>query len=327
MLCVLAAPVLPGCAAPQARPEGAPAARIFELRSDFWVNLHERLFAETNPPHFAHLEEQEGAAAYTPDERAGWDAALALYRARFPERSILVTLEPPLSDLHRRLALQAERPDLAGAGLDAELASTLARAAAVYRAHGWAADERSNRAWIAGLEPRLERLGGEYARALAAAYETRWPEGPIRVEVAIRAGIVGAYTQGDPPLVTIASGLPSYQGDAALEMVFHEASHVVSDPGLEAAIDRACRARGRAVPGSLWHAVLFYTAGEIARRLIPGYTPYATVNGLYARAPGWDAAERAMHAAWRPHLERSVGLDAAVGALIAALPVEAPPGP
>ena len=31
----------------------------------------------------------------------------------------------------------------------------------------------------------------------------------------------------------------------------------------------------------LWHAVLFYTSGELVAGLVPGYTSYADKNGLW----------------------------------------------
>jgi hypothetical protein len=323
-LVLLTAAAIPACTARSAPGASGPTAppRRFDLRSSFWVNLHHRLFAETNPP-FAKLGDQDRMADFSPGDREAWGAALALYRSRFPARTILATLDPPLSTLNATLADQPEGSDLSKAGLDPELTGILLRAARAYRVHGWAADDRENRAWIGELERRLEAHADAFVRGLSAAYERPWPAEPIPTEVAVRAGMVGAYTVGDR--ITIASGLATYRGDAALEMIFHEASHVVGEPVLDAAIDRAARARGRPVPENLWHAILFYTAGDVARRLLPGYTPYAQANGLYSRSPDWTAYEGAIRARWQPHLDGKIGLDAAIAEVIAALPVAVSP--
>ena len=36
----------------------------------------------------------------------------------------------------------------------------------------------------------------------------------------------------------------------------------------------------------VWHAILFYTTGEMVRRQLKGYVPYATKNNRYER--GWQ---------------------------------------
>ena len=52
---------------------------------------------------------------------------------------------------------------------------------------------------------------------------------------------------------------------AALEVLFHEASHGIAEP-VEQAIVRECHQRDKAIPRDLWHALVFYTTGEVIRR-------------------------------------------------------------
>jgi hypothetical protein len=317
--------LLIGCAPPPTRAPGPtltppprPERAWFELGSHLWLNLHQRLFAETNPARW-RATAQAGADSFTPDERAAWDAALDLYRKRIPQRDPRTPLSDELVELNQRLANRVDEAPLTGSGIDDELNARLTAAAAVYRAHGWPEDDRTNRAWIAAIRPSLQRLGGPIARDLSAAFAQDWPAAPIRVEVSVHAGILGAYTAGAPPFITITSSRPSYQGDAALEMLFHEASHVLVG-SVEAAIAKECAAQNKPVPDTLWHAVLFYTAGEIVRRRLgEGYVPYAYKNGLYERSPDWKQYETLLKLEWQKYLDGKVAMPAAVRAIVAAL--------
>lgn len=314
---VLSVALLAGCATPRA---GAPAAqrRLFELRSGFWVNLHQRLMAETDPPR-VRAAPQAGADAFTPEERTAWEAALAVYRRRIPERGPLTPLSDELVQLNQQLSSAEAAPHLQGTGVDPEMAGALQSAAEVYRARGWAEDDRTNRTWIAAIQPPLARAGDAIANELVAVFQSDWPAEPIKVEVSVHAGFLGAYTVSGPALITITSSRSQYQGDAALEMVFHEASHVLIDP-VAKAIERECEAQQKKVPDALWHAVLFYTAGEVVKRHLPsGYVPYAYANGLYERAPGWKSHEQLLRAYWQPYLGGAMRMDAAIRALVAGL--------
>lgn len=96
--------------------------------------------------------------------------------------------------------------------------------------------------------------------------------------------------------------------------MFHEASHGISDR-LEHAISAECRKQNLLLPRrDLWHAVLFYTAGEVVRRQLGDYTPYAEKNGLWKRA--WPMYIGALEKDWQPYLDGKIPFDSAVIALV-----------
>lgn len=64
----------------------------------------------------------------------------------------------------------------------------------------------------------------------------------------------------------------------------------------------------------LWHAILFYTTGEMVRRALPSYTPYATTNGLWKRA--WPMYVAPLERDWRPYLDAKVSFDPAISAIV-----------
>src|SRR5208282_4796382 len=97
--------------------------------------------------------------------------------------------------------------------------------------------------------------------------QTKWPKEKIRVDVSAYANSAGASTTLDPLRVIISSTDPRNQGDEAFEVLFHEASHGIAEP-VQSAIIRECRQRDKAIPRDLWHALIFYTTGEVIRPLL-----------------------------------------------------------
>jgi dienelactone hydrolase len=299
-----------------------PATALFALDSDFWVNLH----------HFLHsivrLGEQPAPAAggpLTAAEQRAWDAAVATYRTSYRRRDLL--FDPGMAPINATLAglpTSGDVRDLAGAALPVDLAAALAAAAPVYRAHWWAHHDAANRAWIAAVTPRLARSGQAIAARIARAYRVEWPATPIRVDVTCDAGVFGAYTTDQPfTHVNIASTDPRNGGDSGLESLFHEASHGWGDELVDG-VAKAAADRGRPAPDSLWHAILFYTAGEATHQALaaagdPTYVPYAVRNGVYDHA-NMQEYPPALAAAWQPYLDGKTDFASALHALIDALP-------
>jgi hypothetical protein len=100
-------------------------------------------------------------------------------------------------------------------------------------------------------------------------------------------------------------------------MLFHEASHGLTQI-VRHDLDMAFVARGKTAPRTLEHVIIFYTAGELARRRLgPSYVPYAYKNGVYAR--GWSDLEKAVAVHWRAWLDDAVDLPTALARLADAL--------
>lgn len=289
---------------------------LFDLHIGFWVNLHQRLYAESGP-----RPPREDPNATAAGGQEIWARAVDFYRRRYPERGLLTLLEnEELVRVNRQLAALENAPTLATETLPPELRTTLEMAAPIYRSQRWPLDEQLGQELHRRLIPLLARHGPALAKALATAYATPWPERPMRVDIAAYAGPVGAYTMTEPTHITIAGNDRRHLGDAVLEILFHEASHALVQR-IEDAIARACRAEGRALPASLWHAILFYATGELVRRELGSeYTPYAYKNGLYARDPQWAAAEPLLANYWPRYLDGRQTLDATIAQIVKELP-------
>jgi hypothetical protein len=289
----------------------------FVFRNGFWTNLHHALLAD------AGRRAQQEALALPLDGLSGgeaqaWSAALDAYDT-FKGRSVI--FDDELVQIND--ALTGIPDDRSPTGLASAMTAVLAAAAPVYRRHAWASQRRVNSDWIAAIEPIVERHAVSVTDAIAAAYRTTWPARPIVVDVTSDADVHGGYTTTRGPSgaaghTTIASPDEKLQGDMAVEIIFHEASHTIDDRIVKIIDDECARQHVRAPP-NLWHALLFFTAGEMVRRDLgksndPSYQPYADRFGVYER--GWQVYRTALGRDWLRYLRGTETFDAALAALI-----------
>lgn len=299
--------LFPAAALGQAQEQAA-----FRFQSGFWINLHHFLYRQ------AFDSAADKSAASMPSARAqdeAWNRALDYYQTAFAGKDLL---QRDMAIIKNALSNAGNAASLKVAGLDADLTAALEAAAPAYRAR-WREHDLRNRAWIRRLRPLLAEHDRVLKGRLSSAYATAWPERAIRADVVFHANWAGAYTTLYPTRITIASNDPDESAAESLEILFHEASHALIGK-IRKAIGEQARSIGRLLPRkTLWHAVLFYTTGEIVRRRISGYTPYALRHGLWERA--WPDHLDVLEAAWRPYLDGDRELDAAIRELVAGLAV------
>jgi hypothetical protein len=152
------------------------------------------------------------------------------------------------------------------------------------------------------------------------------------VDVAAYANWAGAYTTVDPLRVTISSLDPRNQGPQALEVLFHEGWHGIAGT-VEAAIIRECHQRDKPIPRNLWHALVFYTTGEVIRTVLTssspsrgdkrkgapenGYDTYAFREGLYQG--DWKNYLELLQRFWQPYLDGRASFDDAIARMVSSL--------
>jgi hypothetical protein len=281
------------------------AAAIFTFQNNFWVNLHQ----------FMHAEAVRRAAG----QRVQMDPALLDGYAPLAKRDVLRDAElVALND-----ALSRVTGDTLPSSIDPAIAAALMRAAPAYREQLWPQHRAANDAWIETTRPIADRLAPSLTEKLAAAYHTPWPSQPVLVDVAAAAGQFGAYTTNDGPQgfaghATIASTDAANQGDMAVETIFHEASHTVDAAIMRMIADEARRQNLRA-SRLLWHAVIFYTTGELVRQALgkvgdSHYMPYAYRFDVYAK--GMAADRPALERDWQPWLDGKVPFEEALRGLV-----------
>jgi hypothetical protein len=323
---------------------------VFELHSGFWINLHHTLYHEARlRTAGAGLPDKnskttgptlnttpEAKLSLSPAEKHIWDDAVAYYVANFAAKDLLfstelIQLKDQLGDFEDCDELSGRKRKFCDAGLSAKLTQVLEAAAPIYRTHLWSEHDRANRRWIMHVAPLVREQGVGLSERLADIYQTRWPRQKIRVDLAGYANWTGAYTTADPLRVTISSLDSRNQGAAALEVLFHEGSHGIAEP-VQAAIIRECHQRDKAIPRDLWHALVFYTTGEVIRPVLGssgaaagdqdgsvagGYTPYAVREGLYQR--GWNDYFKLLQKFWQPYLDGTASFDDAIARMVSSL--------
>lgn len=287
-------------------------ARLFEFHDNFWLNLHlfTRVVARGQP----------APGDLQPDERAAWDAAVATYRDKYAKRDLL--FDDGMLAIERELVRFDGKDSIESAALDPELKSTLMHIAPVYRKYWWPVHQAGNEKWIAAARPLIDKYGPELSARIASAYGVDWPAQPIPVDVTITAGPNNAYTMPAPVHTTIASTEPTLQGYASLELLFHEPSHQWGTL-LFNSIPHAAERHHKKVPRQLWHAVLFYNAGELTRRVLQehgiAYEEYAEKYNIYRDLCGEGCRDR-VAAAWNRRLDGTASVDEALDALVSSWP-------
>lgn len=300
----------------------------FEFHSSMWINLHHFLYMNALPVPSSALP-----PILLPEmpqvEQKTWNDAVEFYRQH------MVQFDFVGSDLLERmdsyLAKQENLNMLSEDVIGKKIAAVLNSVGPIYKRYWWTKHDSTNQFWIKTVQPLILALGPSMQTQLTNAYETTWPSQAIRVDVSIYANWGGAYTNiEDGGLVhTVMSSVdPGYQGFGAIEMLFHEASHsmVDGDNGkLGQAIHAQAKAHGIAVPDQFWHALIFYTAGECARRDLSkmgvhNYRPYVEQQGISKRSSVRNYYS-ALSVFWEAHLDGKLSLTDAVSDMMNALAI------
>ena len=291
-----------------------PIQSTFWFQSGFWTNLHHFLFQQAVE---SATDDLALSADLSPEEGKVWRVALEYYRREFDAKDLLerdmAAIKNALGDLDGNQSLEST-------SLDENLVEVLEAAAPVYDTHWWNRHDSRNRFLIAQLEPIVARHETWLKTRLSDVYRTKWPDTRIRTDIVIHANWAGAYTTLYPTRITIASEDTNQTPEEGLEMLFHEASHSLVW-SVRQSISQRARALGKLLPRkSLWHAVLFYSTGEIVRQRLPGYSPYAIRHRLWEMA--WPDHLGVLETKWKPYLDGDLDFDAAINALVDTIAVD-----
>ena len=277
---------------------------MFVFQNNFWVNLHQFLRGEiyrrrVNAP--LGLD----PASLSEADRAAWASALDVYTG-VSKQDLIFDAEARRID--NTLAMAGDVARLRGGRLDTSTTGALNAAAPIYRVRLWPARQRDNDAWNAQAKALVDRHETAMASALAGLYHITWPREPYLIDAVGEIGPNSAVTHVGPAgfAAHVQAGAASLRntGDAPLELLFHEASHASSVEGsIRAMIEDECRRQKLAVSPNLWHLMIMYTSGAIARRELaetgrPGYEPYVD---RYDQLPPVERS--AFERDWQPYLD------------------------
>ena len=297
-------------------------APIFVLRTDeFWLNLHHFLYvlaraqnkerdASRTAVARAPADAEKGLAKLSQKENVAWKQVVDAYAVGLAKKDAV--FDEPLPTIVASVAKAGNARTLKGTSVDAATAAILEKAAPIYKKAFWPAHRSANREWEKMIRPLIRDRGHEILSFLTTAYDMTWPAG-FPVHLSAYANWAGAYSiTGN--LLVVSSLAPDIRDNYGLETIFHEGMHQWDDQ-IDAALKGAAQKAGvAAVPDGLSHALIFYTAGEAARRAITGHVPYAEKFGIWQR--GLARFKIPIVAAWLAHLEGQKNRDEALAELL-----------
>jgi hypothetical protein len=303
---------------------GNPAAqqsgRMFVFRDNFWLNLHQFLRGEVYRRH-ASVELGLDTLSLVGADRVAWNRAVDDYGDLAKRDVLFDDLLRQITNVLTTISDTAALPD----SLDRVIGTTTRRAlnaaASTYRGRIWPSRGRDNEAWISAARTLVAAHEATMASRLAAAYRARWPSEPMLVDVVGEVGPNSAITYGGPAgfaaHIQVSAGSRRNTGDAPLELLFHEATHAAPvESRIQRMIqDESARQKVR-VPEDLWHSLIMFTSGSIARQELArlehrDYVPYAD---RYHQLTSVEHA--AFERDWQPYLDERIGLEQALRDLV-----------
>ena len=307
LLCVVSAP-------PQEHRER------FVFQDNFWLNLHQFLRGEV---YRRNVKAKPGLdpASLSDEERRAWNQAVESYRD-LAKRDVL--FDDLMRTINNELATSGNveqlpaRPDSA---IDAPTRATLNSAAPIYLERVWPRRQHDNESWIASAKALVASHQVAIAARIEKVYGVTWPDKPMLVDVVGETGNSSAFTHGGLPgfaaHIQASAGSLRNTGDAPLELLFHESCHAegIEDRIQQMIEDESARQNVKA-PENLWHEVIMFTTGEIAREELAGtgnprYVPYALKYNQLS-----PVRRAAFEGDWLPYLGGKVAIRKAVHDLV-----------
>jgi hypothetical protein len=283
----------------------------WHMQSNPLVNLHQRLLYQTR---FS----DEKPSVIAGDDLIKWNHAVADYRAFVGKRD-------PITDdelVRMNAALSAATGFSAPKDIPRTAAKILDAIMPVYRKAQWAEDNRINRFCMSVAAPMLEAAGEELVAAHEKAYEMPFPK-HILVDFAALGWQFGAYTVGDEDhahVVMQSQNNPAAEGLMILESMIHEPSHVLvgsTSGAIGGDLTRISKELGIRPYANLWHAILFYTAGELTRRAFAhqGVLDYKPII-LQMYAGPFKGFRNSLEKHWQAFLDGKMSRDDALRQII-----------
>jgi hypothetical protein len=291
---------------------------VFRFQTNFWVNLHLFVRAESRRRSL-NAPLQLPIASLSPDEQEAWRASLDAYDGM---AKLSLIFDEGMVRLTNSLAGLEDTSVIPSHLIEPQIASALNGAAPVYRVHQWPEHKREDEEWIAAHCSDIQRFDGKIKQAISKALGVAAPKGPLLVDLACESGPNLAYTTAGLAGTaghTVLAPQKNTDPVLALDTIFHEISHTMDNKIVEAIVKEADR-QGVKPPEDLWHALTLYTTCEITEReLASKGRPTALLDtdraNMFERN-GWQSFLAALQSDWQPYLDQKVTFKHALEKLV-----------
>jgi len=259
----------------------------------------------------APVDQADGLKGVSEQDRQAWADAVSFYANGLSKQDMI--FDQPLIAVTNAMRV----PPVTSAQalkVDAALATTLERAAPIYRRVWWPRHQQANHDRVRDFARQLDQHGDKVLAYITRAYQLNWPKGGYPVNMSGYANWAGAYsTAGD--LLVVSSLDAATTGSLGLESIFHEGMHQWDDP-MMARLSRLSKENQTPAPrGGITHALIWYTAAEAVKSVIPNHVGYAERGGMW-KQKGLGSFKAGLDAHWKPYLDGTGTLDAALIGLL-----------
>lgn len=298
----------------------------FSFHSDFWLNLHDYLYGIAGGGPSDDFLPEEGATCFATLPSAllePWETAKAYYQREMAERHhrrdpLIRSIRYTITNLATRHISNPQRT---------QVFTLLEGAAPAYQTCLWPQHDARNRVRIADLISTLIAHADAVKAQLVQYYQEPWPD-PLPIDILSYSDYAGANTASgrtDPQHTTLSSTEPNVSGIKGLELILHEATHLMFGArwgSVTERIEAASNRLGTSPPRDLWHALSFYTSGEVVRRRVASqgdstFVSYGVRTGLFERS--WSMYLPAIERYWHPYLDGKVNIDDAITNVVTAI--------
>lgn len=292
----------------------------FDFYINKWLNQHHFLYriaddlAKDSSSQLRDLPVFKGLKA---GELAIAKEAVTHYQEHIIDKNLLFNSE--LRTIKANLSLLPDQVSWEETTFKADLVAVWKAFGLVYEKHIWPNHKTRNEKIVAEHFDRIHSFEGRALSRLSQLSEAEWPAGKIRVDVSYYADWAGAYTSTNPLHIVISTATVGPEGDW-IETLFHESSHslIGGRKGKIAATIKEIAAESELViPRQLWHAVLFYFAGNVIQDLLREEGVEYQLFMLRENVFGQYHQQLAVHL--KPYLEGKIELKIALERLMLSL--------
>lgn len=301
-----------------AQPKAAniETTEYFEFYNNFWINLHFYLYETASTTYKKSLDKQVDKTIWqklSQKEKDVFQKTISYYKNN-------INLKNHFDQNHiafRKWIIDYDQYDvLPESSFELSFIQTLNEFKVIYNTHFWKTHRQTNLNKLKENLSLIKNTESVIIPQIAELAQAEWQNTKIRIDLSTKSPGGGAFTLGRTPSSIVLSTVINYkeiEGDW-VETLFHEASHTIikrKKGAIAESIKRTSEKLNRKPPKNLWHAILFYTAGNISQKSFSAYN-IKNYTLYMKREKVFTFYQDAITRYFTPYIEKKIDLDAAI---------------